>query len=145
MEHIAHKELKSQGFPVFLPLLEKRMPNRHKSIVPLFGRYLFASPINGFWSSMRSTRGVSDVLRDPNGKPYEVAIRDVERLMREIVVQPIRAATHKAGTVLRALSGPMATLTGTCVLDDGERVKLLHTLFGRPVEKWYAPEDVEAA
>jgi hypothetical protein len=106
---------------------------------------MFASPVEGFWSSMRSTRGVSDVLRDPNGKPYEVAIRDVERLMSEIVVQPIRAATIKAGTVLRALSGPMATLTGTCVLDAGERVKLLHTLFGRPVEKWYQPEDLEAA
>jgi transcription antitermination factor NusG len=65
--------------------------------------------------------------------------------MARLAVEPVRLPSYAPGTRLRVLDGPLATFTGTVVADAGERVRLLHSLFGRATEKWYQPEDVEAA
>ena len=146
MEQTAQKELENQGFPVFLPMLHRKLPNRHIRIEPLFGRYLFSQPRDdGFWGSMRGTRGVADVLRDPTGHPYWLSPGAISCLMDRVVTDEPRAPTLAAGTIVRALTGPFQGFTGVVTMDSGERVRLLHTLFGRPAERDYEPEDVEAA
>jgi transcriptional antiterminator RfaH len=146
MEAVARKELENQGFPVFLPMLTRRLPNRHTRTEPLFGRYLFSAPRDdGFWSAMRGTRGVADVLRDPTGQPYWLSPGAISGLMARVVTDEPRIPSLAIGTVVRALSGVFQGFTGTVILDSGERVHLLHSLFGRPARQWYSPEDVEAA
>jgi len=146
MEALARSELENQGFPVFLPMFTRRLPNRHTRVEPLFARYLFATPRDdGYWGSMRGTRGVADVLRDPTGHPYWLSPGAISDLMARVTTEGPRTPALTAGTIVRALSGVFQGFTGTVILDSGERVQLLHTLFGRPARQWYAPEDVEAA
>lgn len=145
MEQTAQKELENQGFPVFLPMFERRLPNRHKRTECLFPRYLMAQPLDGFWGSMRGTRGVADVLRDPTGHPYWLSPGAISDLMARVVTDEARAPSFATGAIVRALSGVFQGFTGTVVMDSGDRVKLLHTLFGRAATAWYPPEDVEAA
>lgn len=146
MEQLARNELENQGFPVFLPLFTRRLPNRHTRIEPLFARYCFAQPRDGVWSSMRGTRGVADVLRDPAGQPYWLSPGAISDLMTRVVIDAPRASAFALGTILRAVTGPFQGFTGTVAIDTGERIQLLHTLFGRvAAPRWYQPEDVEAA
>lgn len=146
MEAVARKELENQGFPVFLPMLTRRLPNRHTRTEPLFGRYLFSAPrVDGYWSSMRGTRGVADVLRDPTGQPYWLSPGAISDLMARVTTEGPRTPALLPGTIVRALSGVFQGFTGTVTMDTGERVHLLHSLFGRPASASYAPEDLEAA
>jgi transcription antitermination factor NusG len=126
-------------------MLERRLPKNQARIEPLFARYCFSRPVEGRWAPMRSTRGVADVLRDPAGQPYWLSQNTIDDLMARLAVEPVRLPSYAPGTRLRVLDGPLATFTGTVVADAGERVRLLHSLFGRATEKWYQPEDVEAA
>jgi transcription antitermination factor NusG len=140
----AEKELRNQQFPVFLPLYERRLPNRHKRIEPLFRSYLFAQPFEGIWAPMRGTRGVADVLRDPDGHPRWVSGFEIDRLLARVTTDDGRKPSLTAGADYRALSGPFASFVGVCVEDAGDRIKMLMSIFGRTTEQWFQPEDVEA-
>jgi len=64
----AEQQLRNQGFEVFHPLLKryKLQHGRQKAIIePLFARYLFIrlDDEKNDWSTIRSTRGVSGLVR----------------------------------------------------------------------------------
>lgn len=63
-ERIAREQLERQGFQTYLP--EIRQAGRSRvSILPLFPRYLFIRLTAGLddWTPIRSTRGVSSLVR----------------------------------------------------------------------------------
>lgn len=145
-EHIARKELRKQGFPVFLPMITRRRPGGRKVCEVAFPRYLFARPINGSWWSMRGTKGVGYVLlHRSTGQPKTVDDSQITALLRRLEAPSERKPVWRPGDRVVALSGPLSGAAATIVLDAGSRVRLLHELLGRPSSHWYQPEDVEAA
>lgn len=147
-ERVALQELRQQGYPTYLPLFMRKLPNRTERIDPLFPRYIFAQPVDGLWSSMRSTRGVSDVIRDPLGKPREIPRHAVDALLAQcapnMVIYPAEPATVRKDAVARALSGPLAGFSGICTKTTRDRVWLLLSLLGRPTEVGFERGMVEA-
>jgi len=136
-ERTALEHLRNQSFPAFLPLHVE--PNdRQQRIVPIFPRYLFAQPFEGSWSAIRSTRGVSGVLRTPTGEAQEVPRRAIERLLalcaEDGVIYPRPAAEIKPGDKLTPLSGPFAELAGICSRAKGSRIWLWLQIMGAPRE-----------
>jgi len=125
----ALQHLRRQGFPVYLPLFLG-----DKRIEPLFARYLFAQPSNGSWSAIVHSRGVSAVLRKPDGSAREVPRLAVERLLGlcevNLVIYPPQPLTIAQGDALRARTGPFAELTGVCSRTKDERVWLLMKILG---------------
>lgn len=147
-ERTALQELRQQGYPTYLPLWLRRVNLRETRIEPLFPRYLFAQPIDGLWASMRSTRGVSDVIRDPTGTPREVPTRAVQALLDQcapnLVIYPPEPRVIRPGdTAVRALEGPLAGFSGICTKTTRDRVWLLLELLGRPTEVEFNRNAVE--
>lgn len=67
-EFRASENLQAQGFDVFLPTcqVQKKSQGKIKLVIePLFNRYLFIklSDITSNWFPIRSTKGVSELLR----------------------------------------------------------------------------------
>lgn len=67
-EFRALENLQNQGFEVFLPTCQVQKKSKGKvklATEPLFSRYLFIrlSDVSSNWSPIRSTRGVSQLLR----------------------------------------------------------------------------------
>ncbi|MDC0576782.1 hypothetical protein OAP03_00575 [Gammaproteobacteria bacterium] len=64
-ERRANENLQNQGFKTFLPLIAPTNKNsKHKSLVPVFPRYLFAklNLESDNWSSIKSSYGVSHIV-----------------------------------------------------------------------------------
>lgn len=90
-EELASEHLERQGFDVYFPRYRKtRSHARRLDVVsaPLFPRYLFAGfdVMNAAWRSIRSTRGVVDVVRHgdnpapvPNGTIDEIKAREDDK------------------------------------------------------------------
>lgn len=120
-ESRAQQNLQQQGFAVYLPLHQSQRLLRGKLRVveePLFKRYLFvgfnvhSSP----WHSIRSTLGVSDLVRTGN-QPTRVPADLIAALMQQAVTtQPMFA--H--GERLRILDGPFRDLQAVFDMQDGD-------------------------
>ena len=135
--------LNRQGFEVFLPKhLKRRKHARRIDWVPspLFPRYLFVAidPHATSWSSIRSTVGVSDLVRfggAPAPVPMNVITEIKAREDEKGLVKAFSGCTFKAGDRVRVVDGPLADLEGLfhCVTDE-ERVTVLFDLMGREVK-----------
>jgi len=135
----AQYHLQAQGFPTFLPLIEKtiRHARQLRTVrAPLFPRYLFLvlDLERDRWLSVGSTVGVSSVVTC-NGRPVPVPAGIVESLIRQTDGNLTRLdAGLIEGQSVRILSGPFANLAGTLVrLDGAGRVRVLLELMGTVV------------
>lgn len=141
LEETAVEHLERQSFHVWLPRLERdvRLRGRWRTrIEPLFPRYLFlrGSPGVDDFSTVRSTRGVSDFVRfgvDPAIVPDQV----IEYL--QATADPDTGIHHlgksvsrfKAGDRVQVLEGPFSGLEGVLLQEKGEdRVIVLLSVMG---------------
>lgn len=117
-EFRAEENLKNQGFEVFLPTckIEKLRDGKLSTqIEALFSRYLFIrlNNITSNWFPIRSTRGVSEVLRfgkvgDPISVPDDLIVSLQNRTLEE---EPIHTL-FEAGDAIEIKSGPFVGLNG---------------------------------
>jgi len=113
-ENKAAQELRQQNISVFLPLhkLEKMVKgNKVIKEEPLFSRYLFAwlDVENTNWTSIRSTRGISNFVAFGNG-PAIVDQAVLEEL-KKIDLLPVESY-FKIGEKVRIASGSLKGLNG---------------------------------
>ena len=139
-EQIANEHLARQGYATYWPRYSKRVSHARKVqeiTASLFPRYLFAAfdPATTGWRTIRSTRGVVDLVR--NGfDPTPVSSR---------LIEDMRAREDAAGCVVlgrqvELVKGQRLTLKGDAfkghdlifeTMRDSERVVALLTMLGR--------------
>ncbi len=120
-ERRAAKELEQQNISVFLPFYrsEKIVKGvRVKKEEPLFSRYLFIELDikNTNWTSIRSTRGVSNFVGFGNGP----AVVD-QGIIREIMQIDLsqKQSYFNAGEKIRVLGGPLEGLSAIYQDENG--------------------------
>lgn len=114
-EFKAAQELENQGYEVFLPVIEAQKIRAKKAqsiIEPLFSRYLFIrlNQTTHNWAPIRSTKGVSQIVRFANQPAYvsEVLVAELRNFMRTLPVkQPFQQ-----GETVSVLNGPFRGLMG---------------------------------
>lgn len=113
----AATELARQDFAVFLPRLRTlrlRQSRRVARIEPMFPRYLFlgADPSRQSLASVRSTRGVSGLVRF-GGEPATLPTALVDALIAQAdadAVIDVPPESFAPGDPLRVIDGPLAGL-----------------------------------
>ena len=117
-EFRALENLQNQGYEVFLPTcqVQKKQHQAIRLVIePLFSRYLFIrlSDVTSNWFPIRSTRGVSELLRfgksvDPVVIPDTIVDCLKERCSHE---EPLHEL-FKQGELLQITQGPFKGLLG---------------------------------
>ena len=120
-ENKAAQELQQQNISVFLPLykLEKMVKgNKVVKEEPLFSRYLFAwlDVENTNWTSIRSTRGISNFVAFGNGPA--IVDQAIINELRQIDLLP-KEAYFKIGEKVRIASGSLKGLRAIYQTADG--------------------------
>ena len=120
-ENKAAQELQQQNISVFLPLykLEKMVKgNKVVKEEPLFSRYLFAwlDVENTNWTSIRSTRGISNFVAFGNGPA--IVDQAIINELRQIDLLP-KEAYFKIGEKVRVASGSLKGLNAIYQTSDG--------------------------
>ena len=120
-EEKAAQELRQQNISVFLPLHKLEEIIRGKKVIkeePLFSRYLFAwlDFENTNWTSVRSTRGISNIVAFGNGPA--IVDQAIINELREIDLLP-KEAYFKIGEKVRIASGSLKGLNGIYQTVDG--------------------------
>jgi transcriptional antiterminator RfaH len=117
-EFRALKNLQNQGFEVFLPTcqVQKKSQGKIKLVTePLFRRYLFIrlSDVSSNWSPIRSTRGVSQLLRfGQSTEPVVIPDSIVECLKQRCTQEEPLHQLFQAGDLLEITKGPFKGLLG---------------------------------
>ncbi|MBW7923420.1 MAG: transcription/translation regulatory transformer protein RfaH [Burkholderiaceae bacterium] len=131
-ERRALEHLRRQDYECYLPERPvERMRDGHRCIVtePLFPRYLFIrlAPGTSNWLPIRSTRGVSTIVRFGNRFPA-LPDEDIEALRQgEVAVRPL----FETGARLVAVEGPFAGVQTLYLEPDGDtRVRVLLEILG---------------
>lgn len=135
---VAVRNLKRQGFDVFLPKLEvttRSSTKFVKSLKPLFPGYMFAriNPAAGGWRAVNSTYGVSRIVTTA-GKPTPVPESLVDEIRGrcdvEGRIQP--EGEFVAGEDVKLQHGPFADLIGQIIsLTPEKRAWVLLEVLGR--------------
>ena len=120
-ENKAAQELQQQNISVFLPLykLEKMVKgNKVVKEEPLFSRYLFAwlDFENTNWTSIRSTRGISNFVAFGNGPT--IVDQAIISELRQIDLLP-KEAYFNIGEKVRVASGSLKGLNAIYQTSDG--------------------------
>ena len=152
----AQENLIAQGFEVFLPMCEVERSLRGKLILssePLFARYLFFRATQmANWAAVRSTRGVSHLLRFGACTEPVVVTNELIDLLRNMQAsdqvsdhQSSRRALFTMGQNVEIKSGPFAGLSGyfqkMSSSDNGQtRALILIELLGK-MQALYIPID----
>ncbi len=141
-ESRALKNLKNQGFEVFLPFFKYLKLSRGQQVEhtePLFPRYLFISLSDTLsnWSVIRSTRGISDFVRFST-LPAEVPEDLVTELKNQVNAEDIidgtvtRNAIFSPGDPVEICAGSFAGWKAIVKEQDANlRVSLLIRMLGR--------------
>ncbi len=117
-EFRALENLQNQGFEVFLPTcqVQKKSQERIKLVTePLFSRYLFIrlSDVSSNWSPIRSTRGVSQLLRfGESTEPVIIPDSIVQCLKQRCTQEEPLHQLFQAGELLEITKGPFKGLLG---------------------------------
>ncbi len=117
-EFRASENLKAQGFEVFLPTckVQKKIQGKIKlTIEPLFNRYLFIrlSDVTSNWFPIRSTKGVSQLLRfGTSSDPIVLPDLIIDCLKQRCASQEPLHEIFKKGELLEITQGPFKGLTG---------------------------------
>lgn len=140
-EFRALENLQNQGFEVFLPTCQVQKMAQGKiklATEPLFSRYLFIrlSDVSSNWLSIRSTRGVSQLLRfGQSTEPVVIPDPIVQCLKQRCTQEEPLHQIFQAGELLEISKGPFKGLLGVFqklqTLPDGiTRALLLVEILG---------------
>jgi transcriptional antiterminator RfaH len=117
-EFRALENLHAQGFEVFLPTCQvqkKRQSKLHLVTEPLFPRYLFIrlSNVTSNWYPIRSTRGVSQLLRfGASTSPAEIPETIIDCLKLRCTKSEPLHDLFKPGEMIEITQGPFKGFTG---------------------------------
>ena len=117
-EFRALENLQNQGFEVFLPTCQVQKKSQGKiklATEPLFSRYLFIrlSDVSSNWLPIRSTRGVSQLLRFGQAtEPVVIPDLIVECLRQRCSEKEPLHQLFQAGELLEITKGPFKGLLG---------------------------------
>ncbi len=134
-ETVALDQLRGQGFTGYLPMMKVARARRGKVatvIEPLFNRYCFVQLDldSDPWGTIRSTRGVSALVRfgtEPTAVPQQL----IEALRSREAALPV-APLFQPGTAVRVTQGPLQGLEGIYHCPDGaERALVLLEMLGK--------------
>lgn len=157
-EALADRELRRQGFHTFFPVhpirTRRRVPgtpveaNRFRVEwidVPKFLRYVFVLTDYSRIYAVNETRGVSTVVRAPNGLPLPIRDREMDRIIKEAEEdEPVDKVTRRAlevGTLFRIKDGnPLEGLLFQVSVDTGNKIRAYVEVFGRQTLVDVAPE-----
>ena len=129
-EYRALENLERQGFPCYLPELSVEKLNyrcKLETREPLFPSYLFIelNDVNDNWYPIRSTRGVSHIVRF-NEHPVPIQDAIVETIRQRLTTNPLKVPYLQPGERVRIVDGSFSQLEAIFVANDGEkRVMLL--------------------
>ncbi len=121
-EKRALRELKRQNIDVYMPILRKEKINNNKKTCieePLFSRYLFVflDTMNTNWTSLRSTRGVSNFVEFGNG-PHIVCKFIVDEMKKNDDLPPLPFISE--GDQVTISSGSFKDIDAIYMAPDGE-------------------------
>ncbi len=117
-EFRALENLQNQGYEVFLPICQVQKKSHGKiklATEPLFSRYLFIrlSDVTSNWFPIRSTRGVSSLLRfGVTTEPVQIPDFVVDYLKQRCDQEEPLHELFKQGEILEITNGPFKGLTG---------------------------------
>jgi transcriptional antiterminator RfaH len=117
-EFRAFENLQNQDFEVFLPTCKVQKKSQGKiklAIEPLFSRYLFIrlSDVSSNWLPIRSTRGVSQLLRfGQSTEPLVIPDLIVQCLKQRCTQEEPLHQLFQAGELLEITKGPLKGLLG---------------------------------
>jgi transcriptional antiterminator RfaH len=117
-EFRALENLQNQGFEVFLPTCQVQKKTQGKiklATEPLFSRYLFIrlSDVSSNWSPIRSTRGVSQLLRfGQSTEPVVIPDLIVQCLKQRCTQEEPLHQLFQVGDLLEITKGPFKGLLG---------------------------------
>ncbi len=117
-EFRALENLQAQGFEVFLPTCQVQKKSQGKiklAIEPLFNRYLFIrlSDVTSNWFPIRSTKGVSQLLRfGTSSDPIVLPDPIIDYLKQRCTSEEPLHELFKKGELLEITQGPFKGLTG---------------------------------
>lgn len=140
-EQTARTHLERQGYPVYLPMTRQRKIHRQRltsTVTPLFPRYLFIclDERADNWSPIRSTRGVSTIVRFGH-QPARVPDDLVPLLQQRENADGLHEAgtDFRSGDRVRIDDGPMWGYEGIFIAASGEdRVLVLLDIMGKAVQ-----------
>lgn len=139
-EGVAKTNLERQGFRAYLPLARvarKRLGRRVPVLEPLFPRYLFIelSTETDNWGPIRSTLGVSTLVRFGGGLPARVPgdlVAGLQQRDDTEGIQDLMVPQFREGERVRIGSGAMEGYEGIFLARTSkERVSVLLEILGR--------------
>jgi transcription antitermination factor NusG len=149
-EALATAQIVKAGFEVFVPTELKPatrarrnaigaiIPARPARVVGLFPRYQFVQfRRRDQWQKIRELPGVDCILGTAHDTPIPMPERAME-FLRGMCDADGRfhengeAPNSLVGALVRMTEGPMTMFEGICDWSDGQRVRVLLALFGRP-------------
>ncbi len=142
-EQRALLNLEQQGYECYLPTRKAERLRRGKIHIleePLFPRYLFIYLETGMlakgWGAIRSTRGVSGLVRFGVGEPIKVADKLIVALRIQQDLSDEETQTLFAeGEKVRVTEGAFAGIEAVFQMEDGEsRAMVLIELLHKPTQ-----------
>ncbi len=138
-ESVARTQLERQGYQIYLPLIRtprRRLGKRTIRVEPMFPRYLFIrlDTINDNWAPIRSTVGVSNIVRfgtEPAPVPDEL-VDTIRARDDRSGIQDLPLHEFQPGQVVRIEEGPLMGYEGIFVAPSSrERVVVLLDIVGK--------------
>lgn len=134
-EVIAREHLERQGYTIYLPQVRQPKSTRH-TITPLFPRYLFIRLAAGWgdWTPLRSTRGVSSLVR-VGMNPATISEQLIDSLKKREDhdgLHTLQSENLKKGERIRLINGPFSDYEGIFNEQRGEnRAIILLNMIGQ--------------
>lgn len=139
-EQVAVENLERQGFEAYCPTVantKRRKGQLVAKIEPFFPRYIFLNfdLVSDNWAPLRSTRGVSNIVRF-GGVPQQVPVSLVAALQsneNSDKLQEVKPKTWKLGDSIEIEQGPFAGYK--CIFQSergADRVTVLLNIIGKP-------------
>jgi transcription termination/antitermination protein NusG len=141
-EHAVARRLDKKGIENSVPSEDVVTIKRGRKVTstkPLLSRYVFA---RGSISRARSTPGVYDVLRHPDGVPATISEAALEVLRSPRQVEHNRGL--RKGDAARVIEGPFKSFQGRIAQLRKGRAVLEVSIFGRPTRAELQLEQLEA-
>ncbi|OYD82515.1 transcription termination/antitermination protein NusG [Azospirillum brasilense] len=140
---IATDALRRRGYAVLMPMCRELLTRSGRAETverPLFGRYFFVGvgPWQDAWD-LRWCPGIQhltlDARRRPITVPVDVLRAIVDRMEADGGAVDLRprepVPAFRPGQAVEVLQGPFAGFPGLFEVDEGKRVRVLVSLFGR--------------
>ena len=150
-EQVAVENLERQGFEAYCPTVANTKRRKGQLVVkiePFFPRYIFLNfdLISDNWAPLRSTRGVSSIVKF-GGVPQRVPASLVAALQsneNSDKLQEVKPKTRKVGDSIEIEQGPFAGYKCLFQSERGaDRVTVLLNIIGKPTRTTLQKQDLQ--